>query len=77
MPIDWDMGASLIDSGGRFPVHGTIRSCIEAWQKLPPEQQQEATLLTVVAVSAPEVAAPKTSYRGQAIHELVALLGPS
>jgi hypothetical protein len=50
---------------------------VEAWQRLPPKQQQKATLITAFAVSIPETVAPKASYHGRGIGELVALLGKS
>ena len=77
MPINWTMGASLIDVGERFPRPGTIETCIEAWRQLTPEHQKTATLLTELPVQTSETILPKTSFRGHALEELSALLDGS
>jgi hypothetical protein len=72
--IDWHSGASLIDSGQRFPVHGTLEQCVEAWRAAGTEGQGSAVLLSELAVSATATAKPAFSFRGKALEELSAIL---
>jgi hypothetical protein len=73
MTIEWHSGASLIDSGQRFPVHGTIEHCVEAW-RASGDRQESAVLLTEIGIAVSPSSAPAFSFRGKALEELSAAL---
>jgi hypothetical protein len=73
MTIDWHSGASLLDSGQRFPVHGTVEHCVEAW-RASGDRQDSAVLLTEIGISVPPSSAPAFSFQGKALEELSAAL---
>ena len=73
MTIEWHSGASLLDSGQRFPVHGTIEQCIEAW-RASGDRQNGAVLLTELGVAVPPGSAPAFSFQGKALEDLAAAL---
>jgi hypothetical protein len=73
MTIAWDSGASLLDSGQRFPVHGTIEQCVEAW-RASGERQTSAVLLTEIGVAVPPSATTAFSFQGKALEDLSAAL---
>jgi hypothetical protein len=73
MTIEWHSGASLLDSGQRFPVHGTIEQCIEAW-RASGDRQNSAVLLTEIGVAVPPSSAPAFSFQGKALEDLSAAL---
>jgi hypothetical protein len=73
MTIEWHSGASLLDSGQRFPLHGTVEQCIEAWRACG-ERQGSAVLLTEVGIALPPSSATLFSFRGKALEELSAAL---
>ncbi len=74
MTIEWQCGASLLDSGQRFPVHGTVEQCIVAWRASGGERQSNAVLLTELAISVTPASAPAFSFRGEALQQLSASL---
>ena len=73
MTIEWHSGASLLDSGQRFPVHGTIEQCVEVW-RASGDRQTSAVLLTEIGVAVPPSSAPAFSFQGKALEELSAAL---
>jgi hypothetical protein len=73
MTIEWHSGASLLDSGQRFPVHGTIEQCVEAW-RASGDRQTSAVLLTEIGVAVPPSSSPAFSFQGKALEELSAAL---
>ena len=73
MTIEWRSGASLIDNGQRFPVHGTIEQCVEAW-RASGDRQGSAVLLTEIGIAVSPSAATAFSFQGKALEELSAAL---
>ena len=73
MTIEWDSGASLLDTGQRFPVHGTIEHCVEAW-RASGDRQDSAVLLTELGITVPPSSVPAFSFRGKALEDLSAAL---
>ena len=73
MTIEWHSGASLLDSGQRFPVHGTVEHCVETW-RASGDRQESAVLLTEIGIAVPPSSAPAFSFQGKALEELSAAL---
>ncbi len=73
MTIEWHSGASLLDSGQRFPVHGTIEQCVVAW-RASGDRQTSAVLLTEVGIAVPPSSATAFSFKGKALEDLSAAL---
>ncbi len=73
MTIEWHSGASLLDNGQRFPVHGTIEQCVEAW-RASGDRQTSAVLLTEIGISVAPGSATSFSFQGKALEELSAAL---
>ena len=73
MTIEWHSGASLLDSGQRFPVHGTVEQCVEAWRACG-DRQTGAVLLTEIGIAVSPTSEPAFSFRGEAIEQLSAAL---
>jgi hypothetical protein len=74
MTIEWHSGASLLDSGQRFPVHGTIEQCVEAWRASGSDRQTSAVLLTEIGIAVPPGSATAFSFQGKALEDLSAAL---
>ena len=73
MTIEWHSGASLLDSGQRFPVHGTVEQCVDAWRACG-DRQGKAVLLTEMSIAVSPSSAPAFSFQGKALEELSAAL---
>jgi hypothetical protein len=74
MTIQWHSSASLLDGGQRFPVHGTIEQCVEAWRACGSERQTTAVLLTEIGIAVTPTSNPVFSFQGKALEELSATL---
>jgi hypothetical protein len=74
MTIEWHSSASLLDSGQRFPVHGTIEQCLEAWRATGADRQKGAVLLTEIGISVAPGSATAFSFQGKALEDLSAAL---
>ena len=74
MTIDWNGDASLLDAGFRFPVHGTLESCIRIWRTVAKPAQDAASLWPAAPVCVKPDSDALYSFHGEALQDLSAVM---